>query len=342
MNSRLYLKEILAWLALGFGLILLTVAASFAQEPSQGNKQDRVRIKIEKSENGKVTSLDTSFYAGDEETIRKVLKDLGIDEPHQTNGQNQVSPKSGKENFPENRKVIVKKTQSKNGTSKVVEIDFDELMEGVSKELRELKIEFEKEFAAEMEIMKKDLKKCGKMKMVIEDDSSAKHFNWNFNYSDDVDSGIEKEVRVIIKGDPDENVPTFEKEIVQDNGTKVFIFKREYNDGDAGEKMQNKSETKIVKKKENETKKDNKTELNLDIYPNPAAGRFSIKLHSGNPGKLLITVYDTSGKQVYKEERRNFSGNYSDTIDLTKHGSGNYVLKVKFDDEEITRKLIVE
>jgi hypothetical protein len=70
-------------------------------------------------------------------------------------------------------------------------------------------------------------------------------------------------------------------------------------------------------------------EYNLVVYPNPSEGKFRILMESANPEDVDIRVFDLSGKLVYLDAVRDFSGQLSHEIDLTHLAQGIYQMQLR-------------
>jgi hypothetical protein len=82
--------------------------------------------------------------------------------------------------------------------------------------------------------------------------------------------------------------------------------------------------------------------LQLEYFPNPAAGKFRLRFKVDGQGELTVKVLDVAGKYVFVEHFDQFGGSYSNMIDLNSHESGLYLLEIIYDKKRLTRKIIVE
>ena len=55
-----------------------------------------------------------------------------------------------------------------------------------------------------------------------------------------------------------------------------------------------------------------------------------------------MDVFNASGKNVFKDKLGKFSGTYNKELDLKKHGSGNYIVKITRGDDVTTHKVVIE
>jgi len=86
---------------------------------------------------------------------------------------------------------------------------------------------------------------------------------------------------------------------------------------------------------------------NLNIYPNPNPGEFTLELEStfilGGPrGDIVIIVFNVLGQAVYTATLNNFKGFYKKRIDLKQNGTGIYNLQLITDKGIINKKIIIE
>jgi hypothetical protein len=77
------------------------------------------------------------------------------------------------------------------------------------------------------------------------------------------------------------------------------------------------------------------------VYPTLSDGNITISAKQRRYKSILINVYDQSGNLVYTESKRNTVLNATQ-LQLTNLPKGHYVVKIKADDETITRKIIRE
>ncbi len=74
----------------------------------------------------------------------------------------------------------------------------------------------------------------------------------------------------------------------------------------------------------------------FNIYPNPNKGKFEIEI-SDNEKNVIVEIYNMLGKKVYSQD---FSGNKL-SLDFSAKPKGVYLVEVLYEDNVITKKVIV-
>jgi hypothetical protein len=78
-------------------------------------------------------------------------------------------------------------------------------------------------------------------------------------------------------------------------------------------------------------------------YPNPVNDLTTVSINIQKPGKLLLDLTNLTGQKLISMEKANLTaGNYYFVIDGSRLASGIYFYTVKFNNESITNKMIVE
>ena len=76
----------------------------------------------------------------------------------------------------------------------------------------------------------------------------------------------------------------------------------------------------------------------VKLYPNPSNGQFTLDCANISSGKVVITVYNIVGKEIYTSI---LHANQS-IIDLTGQASGIYFVRVQNEQGFVTKRLIIE
>ncbi len=86
---------------------------------------------------------------------------------------------------------------------------------------------------------------------------------------------------------------------------------------------------------------DNKMEMNLSTYPNPAGEKLNLSIGQDIQGSVKIALSDLLGRTVRSQEVMDLKWNSIHTIDVSDLKEGIYMLKVSSDEGSTTRKVIV-
>ena len=79
----------------------------------------------------------------------------------------------------------------------------------------------------------------------------------------------------------------------------------------------------------------------LNIFPNPSDGIFNLQLDLPQRGRTSIQVFDSAGNRVYENNLGEFSGIFSDRIDIANTAKGIYFLLLRQGDKTLSKKLVV-
>jgi membrane-associated protease RseP (regulator of RpoE activity) len=103
------------------------------------------------------------------------------------------------------------------------------------------------------------------------------------------------------------------------------------------------ADQKVVKMEDNPLPiRTNMTFEELNVFPNPSDGIFNIQLELPQRGRTSIQVFDGTGRRVYENNLGDFSGVFSDRIDIANTAKGIYFLLVRQDDKTISKRLILQ
>lgn len=90
-------------------------------------------------------------------------------------------------------------------------------------------------------------------------------------------------------------------------------------------------------------KKDKDVYSKLEIYPIPSNGNFTLYIHSTeNLMKTTVQIYNTLGALVYSEQVYCDSPNLVKQYTLLGMQPGQYIVKVKSAQKELTTKLLIK
>ncbi len=81
---------------------------------------------------------------------------------------------------------------------------------------------------------------------------------------------------------------------------------------------------------------------NLVIYPNPSRnGIFQLSFASAKEENIVISIKDIPGKSLTEKSLHNFTGKYSEEINLSSFSKGIYTVEIKTAEGTINKKLIL-
>jgi hypothetical protein len=87
-------------------------------------------------------------------------------------------------------------------------------------------------------------------------------------------------------------------------------------------------------------------ESEVNVYPNPASEKVKISFYAASPGKLEITIHDLSGRIIKTLYNGDCSAGVQQLIwnlnnEKVLVQNGIYFCRIRFDNQEITRKISV-
>ena len=80
----------------------------------------------------------------------------------------------------------------------------------------------------------------------------------------------------------------------------------------------------------------------FNVFPNPSDGIFNIQLDLPQEGRTSVQVFDSNGRRVYENNLGNFSGVFSDRIDIANTAKGIYFLLVRQNDKTLSKRLVLQ
>jgi len=321
-------REIIAWIILLFALVLFTVTVSMAQDKKE--KKSEIKIKIQKDVDGKQVKIDTTITPDQLPALKEYLKDMDID--FDAEGFD-----SGKGEMNSNMVLRFKHPQMSKEEREAFEKDMEKLkeeMKDLDHEMKDMHIEMHGfndgdpenfDLHIQMPPMPPDA-------FYFNDDGdnhagcgSGNGYSYHFRHSDsEIPDSLEDDKHIILYGNKGEEAPVFEKEIITNDGEKIFIYKRKLPKEEQSKVSASMPITKVK------------------VYPNPGQGKFSLSFTANAKGDVEISVTDVKGTEVYKKTIDDFSGEYYNEVDISGKGKGTYYLKITQGDDSITKKILVE
>ncbi len=83
-------------------------------------------------------------------------------------------------------------------------------------------------------------------------------------------------------------------------------------------------------------------EVNLRVSPNPANGIFNLSFNFVKRDDLKIDIMNAMGQLVYTKSVANFSGNYSEGVNIKNSAAGVYVLKIQHGSRTYFNKIVLQ
>jgi hypothetical protein len=87
---------------------------------------------------------------------------------------------------------------------------------------------------------------------------------------------------------------------------------------------------------------ENSTLDEIKLYPNPSRDIFYLSFNSIEVQDLTISILNVVGEEVYKEDRKDFVGEYTKQISLENNGKGIYFLELETNFGIVNKKLILQ
>lgn len=81
---------------------------------------------------------------------------------------------------------------------------------------------------------------------------------------------------------------------------------------------------------------------NVNIYPNPGKGNFTLQFHSDKRAIMKIKIFDLLGETVYSEQMNINSSNYSKSIGVEYLSDGVYMLQMETHEGILVHKLLIQ
>ena len=88
-------------------------------------------------------------------------------------------------------------------------------------------------------------------------------------------------------------------------------------------------------------KVNNLTLEEVEVFPNPSVGMFTLNFDLPESGNTQIRIYSASGQLVFSRNLGQFTGSFSENLDIAGAGPGVYYLMIQQNDFAVTRKIIV-
>ncbi|MBE0639385.1 MAG: T9SS type A sorting domain-containing protein [Bacteroidales bacterium] len=346
-------------------LCIIALGASlFAQERNEEIKTERTKIvtlKIVEDENGKITTVDTTFvYNGDDSDDPVFFWNDKNNLQYELRKLDSIKFNVDFESF---------SFDSIEKSMIFVQSKINDEMKALEKEMEKLHQSFQ--WADSMETL-------GMKQFWVTVDDTGKKTN------------AEKQIK-IIKGDndqiifvgsPDTTIKTNGQTIMITHGiddkasrqTKTVTLTTEFDAEDGEEKtitivvdgddvdireLEDGEKIVIVKSNvsvhttENVTVEELKTAgietgngelepIDLTFAPNPNNGTFNLSFSLKEKGTVSINIFDINGSLVYSETLKDFEGKYNKEIDISGKGTGPFFLQIIQGIYDIVKKIMIQ
>ncbi|MDX2070599.1 MAG: PDZ domain-containing protein [Haliscomenobacter sp.] len=80
----------------------------------------------------------------------------------------------------------------------------------------------------------------------------------------------------------------------------------------------------------------------INLYPNPSKGMFKLQFDLPEKGQTEVKVFNAAGRTIYEYELGNFTGDFSDEVDISQNGTGTYFLQIRQGDKYASKKIILQ
>ena len=87
---------------------------------------------------------------------------------------------------------------------------------------------------------------------------------------------------------------------------------------------------------------ENKSKTNLNVYPNPNTGMFSIELNDNNSNVLNLLIYNVIGKEVYSDKNITAGKQFTKKINLEGLSNGIYFIRIDSKTNTYTQKIVIQ
>ncbi len=80
----------------------------------------------------------------------------------------------------------------------------------------------------------------------------------------------------------------------------------------------------------------------VQLQPNPGVGLFRLQFRLPESGLTTVRIYNAAGRLIYEYELGVFSGAFSDDVDISQNGAGNYYLEVRQGERSAAKKITLQ
>lgn len=80
---------------------------------------------------------------------------------------------------------------------------------------------------------------------------------------------------------------------------------------------------------------------NIRLTANPGEGNFLLTFHLPQSGNTSVRIFNAKGRLIYEYDLGKFSGDFSDTVDISQNGPGTYYLDIRQGEQARLKKLVL-
>jgi hypothetical protein len=79
----------------------------------------------------------------------------------------------------------------------------------------------------------------------------------------------------------------------------------------------------------------------LNVFPNPANNVLNVSFKTDRVQSFTVKLMSVTGEVVYEDTSDNFSGNYSNSIDVSSFAKGVYILNLSNETGSVNKKVVI-
>lgn len=80
----------------------------------------------------------------------------------------------------------------------------------------------------------------------------------------------------------------------------------------------------------------------LSIAPDASHNAFQLQFNLPQEGETSIRMYNAAGRMIYNYDLGKFSGDFTDQVNISQNGAGNYFLEIRQNEKSVTKKIILQ
>ncbi len=80
----------------------------------------------------------------------------------------------------------------------------------------------------------------------------------------------------------------------------------------------------------------------LSVTPDASHNAFQLQFNLAQEGETSIRIYNAAGRMIYNYDLGKFSGDFTDQVNISQNGAGNYFLEIRQGGKSATKKVILQ